>query len=224
LSARSTATDVGIGRPARRAARRLLALLWTMASLGCAEQQAFRPTERVTARSASGQLAAEYELEAPTGEDVGEVKVWSSGARDDDESDATLVHVGFEVENEASGPMTIDPKKVYLDSVSYDDTTVRKVAPARTGGDHVVPPGSASQINVYFLLRGVDPTDITGFRVRWTVASGPHRVSEYTPFIKARTIGAPYYYPPYYDPFYYPGPYYYYRPAIIYRRPYHRTR
>jgi hypothetical protein len=211
-----------------RAATRLLQIVLLLGAFECAGQRAFRPTERVTARSLSGELAAEYELRTAAGEHVGEVKVWSAGTRGERGEDATVLHVGFEIENAGTTVLHLDPKGVFLDGLAMLGEVSGRIAPTRFEGDGRVPPGGVGQLDVYFVLSRIDPTDVDGFQVRWSVESGTFRRTERTPFIPSqlpRRDYPPYWYGPYYGPYWYPYPYpYMYRPGLYHRPTYPRRR
>ncbi len=177
-----------------------LSLTVLLGSAGCVSSRAFVPGEHVTAFSPEGEhYAAEYEI-ADSGHSLAEVKVWSRGASRDGSGESTLIHVGFEVNNQSDNALRFEPKQLYLDEVGARQPTPVKAA--RVDGDSRVQPGQNAEIDVWFELPGdIWPSDVAGYRVDWTVTNG-HRYSQQTPFFHAVNRRDP-------DPLYgYSAPYY----------------
>lgn len=186
---------------------------------GSSRPQSFEPGERATSTSPQGYTAAEYELGTARG-DIGDVKVWSRGAHVMNLQGvrSTVVHVGFEVENNAGIPIQLEA--LALDSAMLDRHILRDVRPARIDGSTTIAPGQVSQGDAYFALpRGIAPRDVDAFRVRWQVRDDSVTYAQHTPFTESRDEAVVYYYTPYYDPFYYDR-YYYHPRIIVHRYPY----
>jgi hypothetical protein len=193
---------------------------------GTSRPERFEPAERATAESPQGYTAAEYELTTRKG-DLGDVKVWSPGARimEVNGVNRTVVHVGFEVDNSSNQP--IDLEDLALDQATLHRQIVSGVQPARIDGATTVQPGRVNEINAYFPLpAGVSPQQVNAFRIRWRIHSPDVVYSQHTPFIQNPGEAVAYYYTPYYDPFYYD--WYFYQPRIVVHRypyrHYHRYR
>ena len=154
------------------------------------------PTERLTAFSPQGFLAAEYDLTTTRGGDLGQARVWSSGAervRFRGQRRA-LVHVGIEIQNESDTSLVVDSDRMRLDSATVNGTVFENIAPAQIDGDAVIPPGEEATIHVYFAMRpGVYPTDVRAFRFRWALREDGVVYKQRTPFMQEPT--------PYYDPY-----------------------
>jgi hypothetical protein len=193
---------------------------------GTSRPESFEPAERATAQSPQGYTAAEYELATPRG-DLGDVKVWSRGARvmEVNGVSRTVVHVGFEVDN--SSVWAIELEELAMDSAMLDRQILSGIEPARIDGSTTVQPGRVNEINAYFPLpAGVSPQEVDAFRIRWRVRSPDVVYSQHTPFLENVSEAVAYYYTPYYDPFYYD--WYFHHPRIIVHRypyrHYHRYR
>ena len=193
---------------------------------GSTTPESFEPGERATAQSPQGYTAAEYELATRRG-DLGDVKVWSRGARvmAVNGVERTVVHVGFEVEN--SSDREIELQDLSLDSAMLDRQILSAIQPARIEGATLIEPGQMKQIDAYFPLpAGVSPQEVDAFRIRWRIRGPGVVYSQHTPFIENVSETVAYYYTPYYDPFYYD--WYFHHPRIIVHRypyrHYHRYR
>lgn len=185
---------------------------------GSTAPQSFEPGERATAQSPQGYTAAEYELATSRG-DLGDVRVWSRGARTMEMGGmkTTVVHVGFEVENNTTQPLELWDME--LDSATLQRHILSGIAPARIDGDTTVQPGQVRQIQAYFPLPpGVLPHQVDAFRVRWSVRSPDVTYSQHTPFIE-KEDALVYYYTPYYDPFFYDW-YFSHPRVVVHRYPY----
>lgn len=160
-----------------------LSLTVLLGGAGCVSSRAFVPGEHVTAFSPEGgHYAAEYTI-MDSGHALAEVKVWSRGASRDGSGDSTLIHVGFEVNNQSDSALRFDPNQLYLDEVGARQPTPVKAA--RVDGDSRVQPGQNAELDVWFELpRDVWPSDVAGYRVGWTVTNG-RRYSQQTPFFHA---------------------------------------
>jgi hypothetical protein len=203
--------------PSFKAAARIV-LAAALVLQGCVSSRAFVPTEHVTALSPRGEeLAAEYPI-VESGQSLGEVKVWSSGAVRNGSADdnRTRVRVGFELTNHGGAPLRLDRDRLFLEEMSDDGRARGRVAPEDVAGDLLVPSGESRQVEVAFVLpSSVWPSDVPGYRVAWVVV-GTSTHARKTPFLRAAEAsragdGYPYYgsyygypfYPGYYGPRYY---------------------
>jgi hypothetical protein len=191
-------------------ARRLLLLALLTIVNGCVSSRAFVPTEHVSAFSPRGNhYAAEYPI-LETGQTVGEVKLWATGASRDgsDDEPRTTVTIGFQVSSHGQTPLRFDAERLYLEETVKKGEPAGRLRPTRVEGETLVPPGQSRQLEASFTLpSSVWPSDVPGFRVAWNVV-GRQRHSRKTPFLKAIDRGSldPWYpsYSPYYGS-YYPG-------------------
>ena len=186
----------------------VLAVALAMAP-ACASSQAFHPSEKATGESPEGELAADYDLRTEEGNVFGEGRVWSEGAEETeiDGRDATVVNVGFLLENETDAPMSLLGRRLSLELTMADGTAYRGIRPLRDPGVLTVPPRDRRRVEVTFELSPeLEPDDISTFRVRWAVDHEEGRFSEVTSFLQTRPV----YVPATYDYWYGPG-YYHYR-------------
>ena len=195
----------------RRAARLGLAIAALASFTGCISSRAFVPAEHVTAISPrGGHYAAEYPI-IERGQGVGDVKLWSEGARRDasDDEPRTIVRVGFELENNAQTPLRLDPERLYIEELTKNGEAAGRVRVTRVEGDPRVAPGQRRQVIASFALpSSVWPSDVPGYRVAWTVV-GERAHTRETPFLRAVEPGPdPWRRGPYYG-WYYPGYYRY---------------
>jgi hypothetical protein len=175
---------------------------------GCATPERFTPGERATAISPQGYTAADYEM-VVEGERLGDVMVWSNGARKSEaDGDRTMIHVGFHVENDSDLPIEIDPAEVEI-RAKADDRVIRRSHADLVEGNRMIPPGRDGSFALYFAMpRGVSPQDLDSFRLSWTARAGDLEYTQRTPFLEHEEPMAygPYpfatfYYSPFYDPF-----------------------
>ncbi len=176
-------------------------------ALGCAGTQHFDATERATATSPRGDLAAEYEVTGAQGQ-IAEAKVWLRGAYEDrvDGAEMTVIEVVFDVDNEGRAPVALSD--VRIDSMTADGVGFDDVAPFRVEGDRVVAPGGEGRLHAYFAIpQRFDPEDIARLEVGWALRHAEGTYAQRTPFRQVPeyyAYGYPYYAPFVYDPFYYP--------------------
>jgi hypothetical protein len=176
---------------------------------GCVNSRAFVPAEHVTGVSPSGeQFAAEYTL-LEGGESLGEVKVWSDGARRDRaEGDTrTVVRVAFEIDNQSGAPLRLEAERLFLEEMPENGKAPGRERAARVDGATNVPAGESRHVAVTFALpSGVWPSDIPGYSVGWTVLGGKAH-SRKTPFVYVRPPrdANPWSYPAYPGHYHYPG-------------------
>jgi hypothetical protein len=197
----------------------------SIAALCCAcgaSRERFEPAERATARTAEGYTAAEYEIQGREGV-LGDAKLWTRGAfrAEVRGQKRTVVHVGFELENNSNQPFELVRDQIYLDSATLDRAVVRDIPPTQVNGSTTVPPGATRRVDAFFSLPpGAMPHDADAFRVHWKIANGSVSYAQRTPFLETPDRQVPYYYyTPFYDPFYY-DPYIFSPRVIVHRYPY----
>jgi hypothetical protein len=184
----------------------LVAILFVLA---CVSRQSFMPTERLTAFSPQGFIAAEYDLKTRLG-DLGQARVWSQGGEyvRFRGQRRTLLHIGLEIENQSEVTLVLDQQRLRLDSATVNGTTFENIQVASIRGDTVIPPGEERRIDVHFALTpGVYPTDVRAFRLRWALRDNGAIYAQRTPFIQPPVARGPayWYHTPFYDPFFYGG-------------------
>lgn len=207
-----------------------IAMLAVVLAGGCGHQS-FAPTEKATAVSLQGYPAAEYDLTTRNG-DLGEVKVWSSGAEGMQirGKTRTVVHVAFEIENSSNEAIVLDTGELRLESVAVDDMVLENVRVTEVVGPREIPPGAAGRVDALFAMpRGIDEDEIGAFRVRWALQDEDARYTQWTPFsdLVPYAYAGPNRYGPYYDPYWsgaFPPPLfvasYRYGPGYPYGYPY----
>jgi hypothetical protein len=187
---------------------RLVVVVVAIFSLACVSRQSFMPTERLTAFSPQGFVAAEYDLKTRRG-DLGQVRVWSHGAdRVSFRGERrTLVHIGLEIENDSDEVLVLDERSLRLDSATVNGTVFENISVASVRGETVIPPGEERRVDIHFaMIPGVYPTDIRAFRLRWALRDNGAVYAQRTPFIQPPVARGPaYWHTPYYDPFFYGG-------------------
>ncbi len=171
---------------------------------GCGNYpESFEPSERVTAISPEGTLAAEYPIRGTTG-DLGEVKVWSRGTFRGkvNGQERTLLHVGFDIENSTDRPLMFDTSSIRLESAQANSKVFGGLVPASVVGQGAIAGNSDGTVDAYFELpHGISPQEMDSFRVRWDVSAGAQTFSQRTPFLEVPDYSYAY---PYYDPFFDP--------------------
>lgn len=158
----------------------ILSLLFLPA---CASHRLFAPSENLDGFAPSGRHAAVYRLQ---GDALAAVRIWSNGARREfvDGEEGTFVHVGFELENQGSALLSVDPGSVQMERLYAAVATAAPLAPVRVTGDTEARPGAATRVDFLFAAGGdLGPRDIDGFDLRWRVRSDGATVFEQvTPF------------------------------------------
>lgn len=189
----------------------IIAVAAFLAACGGAREQ-FTPAERATAQTYDGYPAAEYAISTRAGE-LGDAKVFTRGAfrAEVDGRERTVVHVGFQVENNARYPVRLAPERLVIDSATINEYVLQNVQPTRIEGPAAVRPGEIREFDVYFALpEGVDPQNVDAFRVQWSLTANGMSYSQHTPFLEYEET---YYHTPYWDPFYYDP--FFYRPGLV---------
>jgi len=162
-------------------------LLFALAS--CQGFRQFVPREAATGEAPTGESAAEYALENEVGEALGDLRIWSHGAWDDnaegDEDDYTVVHLGFELENRSTSSLEVDPARVAVRNLTVDGVGTLDLDPSPdVDGDVRAAPGRRT--TVHFLFRtgqAVDPGRLQSFDAEWAVVDEQGVVtSQVTPF------------------------------------------
>lgn len=173
------------------AARLCLLLAALVSTSACVSSRAFLPAEHLTAFSPSGEhYAAEYSL-TERGEPIGEVKVWSEGARRDGAGAPTVVRVGFEVKSHGPGALRLDGARVFLEEQAKPGARAGRVRAEPIEGGARVAPGESRELHAEFVLpSSVWPSDLPGYRVAWTVV-GERAHSRTTPFLRAAEPRSP---------------------------------
>lgn len=207
---------------------RLIAVAAGAAALfiGCGgrQQQAFEPREKTTGQSASGYIAAEYDLRAGD-RYMGEAKVWSDGAfrRQIEGATIDVIHVGFEIQNQLGSPIDFIRDQLYLSSATLGRNVVQDIRPVQVQGQLQIPAGDEQRIDAYFSLPpGTKPNDVSAFRVHWRISNGQVSYTQRTPFTASKDPQETayfYYYTPFYDPFFY-DPFLFHPRVIVHRYPY----
>src|SRR5262245_29420532 len=115
--------------------------------------ESFEPTERATAMSPQGDLAADYPIRGPAG-DLGEVKVWSRGTyrANVDGGERTVLHVAFDVDNSSDETLTLDASQIVLESGIANKHEIGELRPERLLGETTIAPRDSGTIEAYFAL------------------------------------------------------------------------
>jgi len=137
-----------------------------------------------------------------------------------------VIHIGFELEDDASQPMALHTSQLEIDSATLNHTVFHDLRPMSIEGTGQVAAGGASRLDAYFALPpGYKPQSIAAFRVKWSVSGDGITYRQHTPFLESNEdyeLGD-YYYTPFYDPFYYET-YAYYPPVVVHEYPYRQER
>jgi hypothetical protein len=190
-----------------------------LALAGCAARpEHFTPTERPTAVSREGFVAAQYDA-IVGGQVIGDVKVWSAGAYEDEDTGRTMLQVGLDVENNGDEPMQLALGDFAIEGIEVDGRATGPAELLGGPGDARLRPGDTGHFDLHFRLpAGVRPQHLDGFQVSWAVSTSRGRYAQRTPFIEQEPRG--YYTAGYSDDPFYPADYYGapYRP-VHYMRP-----
>lgn len=155
-------------------------------------------TESAALRAADSNVnapgaGAYYELNAGQ-RAVGDVKVWSNGAKV--EGDNVIVEVGMRLRNNLDTPMTIDVSGCGLEVMK--DKAIEVVDDeSATTGDTTIAPGGMNRVTLrYTLPAKTDLDKVSGLDFYWRITTADGPVSRSTAFQRVSTNNG-YYYSPY---------------------------
>jgi len=142
----------------------------------------YRPAERALGAAPSGEPAALYDAVSDRGQ-LGEVRVWSRGTDRGivDDAEATVLHLGFVVENLGEAPLTLDPALLRV------DVGGRLAQPASSVPAQEIPPGASGDVELYFVVRDRAPQDVRYFTTDWSIAATGHAYRQRTAFVMDAT-------------------------------------
>jgi hypothetical protein len=160
------------------------ALLFLLPLLGtsCATDRQFAPRENGNGFGPTGRPSAVYAL-APPGH--GEVRVWSDGAERVGEgtATATMLYLGFELENTGTEAISLDPTDLQVADVVGEDGAALPVPTLQSGATTTAAPATTARGDFMFQVPGeVMPRSIMSFHVRWRVQAGTDGFAQSTPF------------------------------------------
>ncbi len=175
----------------------------------CWSPRYFTPREHVNGSGPKGHPAAGYAVPAaePGLAAVGEVRLWSEGARaryDDNEDEVVQVHIGFELENTGDQPLQLELASLQCEEMVVDGLLQAPFAAVRIDGDGYAPPGATARLDAFFQPTADAPRHIEGFSIRFAVLAGERRaLAQVTPFGPRQQAVSP-------SPYYWGafGPYY----------------
>lgn len=154
----------------------LLLLLWL--PLGaCAGNRYFAPRENLNGTGPGGYPAAVYPVGATPG--LGEVRVWSTGARvvEIDGASVVEVAVGFELENTGAETLAIDTASLVCAELWVGEQRQQGLAPVRFDGQAEAGPGTTSRLDVTFRPEHAERARaVTGFTLRFAVVAAGRQV------------------------------------------------
>ena len=117
------------------------------------------------------------------GEGLGRVRVWSMGVVQSSDDDADLLDVHLRIRNESDAPMALNVDETDLEVVTPDGRVHPVDAPELVSGGTTVAPGKVGKIGLRFVLpEGVEPDEIEGFDLEWTLDTGRGPYEEVTSF------------------------------------------
>jgi hypothetical protein len=170
--------------------------------LGCSNPE-FRPLD--ARRSVPTELAAaSYEVEVNE-KDLGDIKLWSTGAPDDTAAlpakKDRLLQVGVRIRNDSEGPMRLDLGRTELEVRTDDDRLWVIDAPLQVTGSVDIEAAKTERLELLFELPpGVKLKDVVGYELVWAMETTEGRLSRSSTFVRQRDEGG-YYYRPYYAPY-----------------------
>ena len=162
-------------------AMRWLLLLCLFGS-ACASSRLFAPRENLNGTGPQGHPAAVYRLDDS---EIGEVRLWSNGARRVElpEGAETRLKVGFELENNSKSPMRLDTQAMRVHAVVGSDSAAEELSPVTVEGPVEAAPDRMARVYVEFQpATEVGPRDIRSFEVHWSVLVDGRRFPQVTPF------------------------------------------
>jgi hypothetical protein len=179
-------------------------------SAACVNQRAFTPREHQNGTGPTGQPAALYALVRPaptpgaSSEPVagqaaaapvafGELRIWSRGTsrRNEGGSEQVVLHVGFEIETTAAGPVRLDVDGLRCEDVFVGDRRVPVLERLRIEGEPEVAADATAHVEAWFAVSpDTGPGDVDGFSVRFRVLAGNEpllqQVTPFVPWVRRR--------------------------------------
>jgi hypothetical protein len=167
---------------------RLTVLLTAFTAAACWSPRYFTPREHVNGSGPEGQPAALYSLPAASDATTpAEVRVWSSGAKarfTDDDREVVELHVGFELENNGSDLLVLDPQDLVCEELTIDGVLQTNLRPVRTDGMGIAEPGATARVDAVFEPPTTVPRDLDAFAVKFVVRIADRVVlQQTTPFV-----------------------------------------
>lgn len=200
--------------------RSAIASLLLLTAACATESEALRASDSSSSAPGAG---AYYDIN-PKGVNLGDAKVWSNGARE--ENDRIVVEVGLRIRNNTGEPLVLDLSGCGLEILSTKDVQAVDDETS-SAGNLSVAPGALERVTIkYTLPAKTDLDKVTGFDFYWRVQTPDGPYTHSTAFQRAiRETGGGYYYSPYYyggSGFYngfgpYFGPSIYYNSGATYR-------
>lgn len=137
---------------------------------------------------------------------IGDVKVWSNGARV--ENDQIIVEMGLRIRNNIDTPITIDPTGSGVEVTEKREVQVVDNE-TKTDGPLTVPAGGMARVTLtYTLPAKTDLDNITGFDFYWRLSTSDGAFTRSTAFQRvAHDTGGIYYQPYFYGGAMWPGTY-----------------
>lgn len=166
--------------------------------LGCSNPE-FRPLD--ARRSVPTELAAaQYEVDV-NDKDLGEVKLWSTGAPGEAIALPTkrerLLQIGVRIRNDSPGPMRLDLASTELEVRTEDDRLWVIEDPVQVIGAVDVAASSTERLELlYELPPGIEVKEVVGYELVWAMDTPEGRLSRSSTFVRQRDEGG-YYYRPY---------------------------
>lgn len=167
--------------------------------LGCSNPE-FRPLD--ARRSVPTDIAAAtYEVEV-NDKDLGDIKLWSTGAPEDSMQLPTkkerLLQVGLRIRNDSDGPMRLDLDRTELEVRTEDDRLWVIDDPVQVIGSVDVAPTKTERLELLFELPpGVEVKEVVGYELVWAMDTSEGRLSRSSTFVRQKDEEG-YYYRPYY--------------------------
>ena len=182
------------------------------AAAGCARNRPFAPTDADTI-GPKGYKTAVYRIRTQN-DDWGQIRVriWTRGvgtgvttAENELKNPSRRVEIVFEVVNNSNDTVRLDENRTRL-TLRADPPSAKPLAPERPEAPEKFVPQSDTEMELFFdLPEQVDPKDVEGFELHWTLVSAKGTYSQSTPFHRERDGRPPVYYAPY-DPYYFDFP------------------
>lgn len=191
-----------------------MTLVGLTAAVACAtDNEALRASDSSSSAPGAG---AYYDI-SPKGSSLGDVKVWSTGARE--ENDLIVVEIGLRIRNNTGEPLSFDPTGCGLEIISSKDVQAVEDETSVTGTVSVAP-GALERVTVkYTLPAKTDLDKVTGFDFYWRMQTSEGPFTHSTTFqraVREAGSGGGYYYSPYFYGGYGNGFGPYWGPSIYY--------